>query len=292
MSVHGPGARAIYRVSWRPEDGRGSTSSDTHGRPTIFGALPKGLPRLVSIGRLDLNTEGLILLTNEGGLARALELPATGWLRRYRVRAHGRITQPQLDALRHGIEVDGVRYGAIEATLDRVQGANVWLTFAMREGKNREIRNVLGHLGLAVNRLIRVSYGPFQLGELPDGAVQEIKTRALREQLGERIAAITGADFSGPLVERGADEQPVPASVRHSGLRDGERPASKGDSPRDATRKLESRGHSSPDQVRGRLFEGRLRRPPRDDGEKGRPRGDERKPLRRRSRPYKGRRDR
>ena len=137
---------------------------------------------MVSIGRLDLNTEGLLLLTNDGGLARALELPATGWLRRYRVRAHGKIAQAQLDALRHGIKVDGIRYGAIEATLDREQGANVWLTFAMREGKNREVRNVLGHLGLEVNRLIRVSYGPFQLGDLPDGAVEEIKTRALREQ--------------------------------------------------------------------------------------------------------------
>ena len=176
------------------------------------------MPRVVSIGRLDLNTEGLLLLTNDGGLARALELPATGWLRRYRVRAHGKIAQAQLDALRHGIEVDGIRYGAIEATLDREQGSNVWLTFAMREGKNREIRNVLGHLGLAVNRLIRVSYGPFQLGDLPDGAVEEIKTRALREQLGERIAAVAGADFSGPLVEREAPvEQSAAPSSRGAG---------------------------------------------------------------------------
>src|SRR6476469_9904362 len=181
-----------------------TTHADPAGRPTIFSVLPKGLPRLISVGRLDLNTEGLLLLTNDGGLARALELPATGWLRRYRVRAHGKIVQAQLDRLRDGIEVDGIRYGAIEATLDREQGSNVWLTFAMREGKNREIRNVLGHLGLAVNRLIRVSYGPFQLGDLPDGAVEEIKTRALREQIGERIAAVAGADFSGPLVEREA----------------------------------------------------------------------------------------
>src|SRR5882724_13203085 len=168
------------------------------------------MPRVVSIGRLDLTTEGLLLLTNDGGLARALELPETGWLRRYRVRAHGKIVQAQLDALRHGIEVDGIRYGAIEATLDREQGSNVWLTFAMREGKNREIRNVLGHLGLAVNRLIRVSYGPFQLGDLPDGAVEEIKTRALREQIGERIAVVAGADFSGPLVEREAPIERAP----------------------------------------------------------------------------------
>ena len=143
-----------------------TTHADPQGRPTIFAALPKDLPRLLSVGRLDLNTEGLLLLTNDGGLARALELPATGWLRRYRVRAHGRVQPEQLDGLRSGIIIDGVRYGSIEAKLEREQGANVWLTFAMREGKNREVKNVLGHLGLAVNRLIRVSFGPFQLGEL------------------------------------------------------------------------------------------------------------------------------
>src|SRR5262245_10441810 len=165
-----------------------TTHADPQGRPTVFGALPKHLPRLISIGRLDANTEGLLLLTNDGGLARTLELPATGWTRRYRVRANGKVTQLRLDRLRHGIEIDGVRYGAIEARLDREQGANAWLTFAMREGKNREVKNVLGHLGLAVNRLIRVSFGPFQLGELPEGAVEEVRTRHLREQLGERVA--------------------------------------------------------------------------------------------------------
>lgn len=182
--------------------GRVTTTADPQGRPTIFEALPKSLPRLISVGRLDLTSEGLLLLTNDGGLARVLELPETGWLRRYRVRAHGQATQAQLDALRGGVEIDGVRYGPIEATLDRVQGANVWITFAMREGKNREIRNVLGHLGLKVNRLIRISYGPFQLGDLAEGEVMEIRTRALREQLGERIAQLAGADFSAPIVER------------------------------------------------------------------------------------------
>ena len=140
-----------------------------------------------------------MLLTNDGGLARALELPDTGWLRRYRVRAHGEVTQAQLDELKKGVEVDGVKYGSIDATLERDQGANVWLVFAIREGKNREVRNVMAHLGLEVNRLIRVSYGPFQLGELAEGQVEEVKTRVLREQLGEKIATLAGADFNRPM---------------------------------------------------------------------------------------------
>jgi 23S rRNA pseudouridine2605 synthase len=189
-----------------------TTHADPGGRPTIFSSLPKGLPRLISVGRLDVNTEGLLLLTNDGGLARTLELPATGWLRRYRVRAHGRVTQDALDRLRAGVTIDGIRYGSVEATVDRVQGSNVWLTFAIREGKNREVKNVLGHLGLAVNRLIRVSFGPFQLGELAVGAIEEVKTRTLREQLGARVAAQAGADFSGPRVEQVA-KPVVPAKA-------------------------------------------------------------------------------
>jgi 23S rRNA pseudouridine2605 synthase len=176
-----------------------TTHADPEGRPTVFDNLPDGLPRLISIGRLDFNTEGLLLLTNDGGLARALELPETGWLRRYRVRAHGEVTQGQLDELKKGVEVDGVKYGPIDATLERDQGANVWLVFAIREGKNREVRNVMAHLGLEVNRLIRVSYGPFQLAELAEGAVEEVKTRVLREQLGEKIATLAGADFNRPM---------------------------------------------------------------------------------------------
>jgi 23S rRNA pseudouridine2605 synthase len=176
-----------------------TTHADPEGRPTVFDNLPEGLPRLISIGRLDFNTEGLLLLSNDGGLARALELPDTGWLRRYRVRAHGEVTQGQLDELKKGVEVDGVKYGPIDATLERDQGANVWLVFAIREGKNREVRNVMAHLGLEVNRLIRVSYGPFQLAELAEGEVEEVKTRVLREQLGEKIAALAGADFNRPM---------------------------------------------------------------------------------------------
>ena len=201
-----------------------TTHADPGGRPTIFSVLPKELPRLISVGRLDLNTEGLLLLTNDGGLARALELPATGWLRRYRVRAHGSVAQAQLDALRRGITIDGVRYGEIEATVDRSQGSNVWLTFAIREGKNREVKNVLGHLGLAVNRLIRVSFGPFRLGDLSEGAIEEVKTRTLRDQLGDRIAALAGADFSGPRIEREAAVASAPR--RHPAV------SAQGDPPR------------------------------------------------------------
>ncbi len=184
-----------------------TTHADPEGRPTVFDNLPEGLPRLISIGRLDFNTEGLLLLTNDGGLARALELPDTGWLRRYRVRAHGEVTQAQLDELKKGVEVDGVKYGSIDATLERDQGANVWLVFAIREGKNREVRNVMAHLGLEVNRLIRVSYGPFQLGELAEGQVEEVKTRVLREQLGEKIATLAGADFNRPMPGEKSDDE-------------------------------------------------------------------------------------
>jgi 23S rRNA pseudouridine2605 synthase len=191
-----------------------TTHSDPEGRPTIFTALPKSLPRLISIGRLDINTEGLLLLTNDGGLARVLELPTTAWLRRYRVRANGSVTQEALDRLRAGITVEGVRYGPIEATLDRLQGANVWLTFAIREGKNREVRKVLETLGLRVNRLIRVAFGPFNLGELDEWGVKEVESKALRTELGEKIVSEANADFDGSLVDH--TEKVAPC---HSGAR-------------------------------------------------------------------------
>jgi 23S rRNA pseudouridine2605 synthase len=182
-----------------------TTHADPQGRPTIFARLPKHLPRLISVGRLDFNTEGLLLLTNDGALARVLELPATGWLRRYRVRAHGSVRQDQLDALRGGVTIEGIHYGPIEAQLDRVQGTNLWLTFAIREGKHREVRKVLGQLGLTVTRLIRVSFGPFQLGDLGEGEVAEVRTRVVREQLGAKLVALSGADFSMPIAPRGAE---------------------------------------------------------------------------------------
>src|SRR5690349_2260817 len=179
---------------WRYHKPKGlvTTHRDPAGRPTVFEHLPSHLPRVISVGRLDFNTEGLLLLTNDGALARHLELPATGWLRRYRVRAHGAVTQAALDALQQGIEIAGVRYGPIEARLDKAQGANVWLTLALREGKNREVRTILDSLGLTVNRLIRVSFGPFQLLELEPGEVEPVKRRVLIDQLGPVTARALG----------------------------------------------------------------------------------------------------
>ncbi len=161
-----------------------TTHRDPANRPTVFEHLPANLPRVISVGRLDLNSEGLLLLTNDGALARRLELPSSGWRRRYRARAYGRIEQSELDRLAEGITIEGVRYGAIEAKLERA-AANSWITLSLAEGKNREVRRVLEALGLKVNRLIRIAYGPFQLGTLPPGAVEEIPRKVLKEQLGK-----------------------------------------------------------------------------------------------------------
>jgi 23S rRNA pseudouridine2605 synthase len=161
------------------------THKDPQGRPTIFDKLPTTLPRVVTVGRLDYNSEGLLLLTTSGPLARYLELPATGWTRRYRVRVHGRVEAAKLAGLADGITVDGVRYGPIAATLERQQGANAWLSLALKEGKNREVRKVMEHLHYPVSRLIRVAYGPFQLGVLPAGELREVSGKVLREQVGD-----------------------------------------------------------------------------------------------------------
>lgn len=168
-----------------------TTHKDPQGRPTVFAALPEGLPRLISVGRLDINSEGLLLLTNDGGLARSLELPASGIQRRYRARAHGRVTQDKLDTLKKGVTVEGVSYGSIDARLDKAkegpQGANVWITVTLAEGKNREVRRVLESLGLKVNRLIRLSYGPLALGALGLGEIEEVGPRVIREQFADFI---------------------------------------------------------------------------------------------------------
>ena len=173
---------------WRYHKPPGLVTShkDPQGRTTVFERLPDEMPRVISVGRLDLNSEGLLLLTNDGALARRLELPATGWLRRYRVRIHGRPEPAALVALEKGITIEGVTYGSIKAVLDRQQGANAWLTVGLKEGKNREIRKVMEHLGWSVSRLIRIAYGPFQLGLLPVAEVEEVPTKALKEQLGSK----------------------------------------------------------------------------------------------------------
>ena len=175
---------------WRYHKPRGlvTTHADPQGRPTVFAALPKHLPRVVSVGRLDLESEGLLLLTNDGELARHLELPATGWTRRYRVRVFGKPEPGALARLAKGVEVAGVRYGPVEAKLDRAERSNAWLTVSLHEGKNREVRRLMEHLGLRVNRLIRIAYGPFQLGHLAAGELDEVSRRVLAEQVGGTFA--------------------------------------------------------------------------------------------------------
>lgn len=178
-----PGRARLWR--YHKPVGLVTTHRDEKGRATVFAALPKELPRLISIGRLDLNSEGLLLLTNDGALARRLELPATGWIRRYKVRVHGFVDEARLASLEKGVTIDGIAYGAIRAQLERQQGSNAWLAFALREGKNREVRKVLEHLGYPVTRLIRLSYGPFQLGHLARGDIEEVPKSVLADQLGK-----------------------------------------------------------------------------------------------------------
>jgi 23S rRNA pseudouridine2605 synthase len=183
-----PEAERVRLFRYHKPAGLLTTARDPAGRPTIYDRLPGGLPRVMPIGRLDFASEGLLLLTNDGALKRRLELPATGWLRRYRVRVHGEVDEARLASLKKGITLDGFNYGPIEAGLDRVQGSNAWLSVALREGKNRELRRVLEHFGWPVTRLIRLSFGPFQLGGLRPSEVEEVPAKVLREQLGAMAA--------------------------------------------------------------------------------------------------------
>ena len=180
--VNEPERTRVFR--YHKPAGLMTTHKDPEGRPTVFERLPEELPRLISIGRLDFNSEGLLLLTNDGALARRLELPANGWVRRYRVRVFGDVNERALESLALGVTIDGLRYAPIEAGLDSKKGDNAWLTVSLQEGKNREIRRVMAHLGLDVSRLIRVAYGPFQLGTMERGAVEEVNPKVVREQLG------------------------------------------------------------------------------------------------------------
>lgn len=175
-----------------------STDSDEKGRDTIYSILPEDMPRVMSVGRLDINSEGLLLLTNDGGIKRKLELPATGWLRRYRVRVNGRPTDAALEPLRSGVTVDGEAFQPMTVTLDRQQGANAWLTIGLREGRNREVRRALAEVDLSVNRLIRISYGPFQLGELKPGTVEEVRRKMVRDQLGLELEDDSGTATRKP----------------------------------------------------------------------------------------------
>ncbi|MEB2846876.1 pseudouridine synthase [Rhizobiales bacterium RZME27] len=275
IEVDGVPIRGVERTRlwlYHKPGGLVTTNSDPEGRPTVFENLPEDLPRVLSIGRLDINTEGLLLLTNDGGLSRVLELPTTGWLRRYRVRAHGEVDQAKLDALKDGIAVDGVLYGSIEATLDRAQGRNVWITMGLREGKNREIKNVLGALGLEVNRLIRVSYGPFQLGDLEEGRVIEVKGRMLRDQLGPRLIADAKANFDAPIYGNAVDAEEAPAPARGARPERSERPerAERNERPERAERSERSGwGQEKPAERRSDDRFGDKPRGPKAGGDRG-----------------------
>ena len=183
-----PAVEAARLYRYHKPKGVLTAARDPDGRRTLYDTLPPNLPRLMPVGRLDLNSEGLLLLTNDGALKRTLELPTTGWLRRYRARAYGRIDNAGLAVLKDGVTVEGVAYGPIMARLERQQGGNAWISLALREGKNREVRHVLEYLGLQVNRLIRTAYGPFQLGALDTRGIEEVPPKVLREQLGTKLA--------------------------------------------------------------------------------------------------------
>jgi 23S rRNA pseudouridine2605 synthase len=248
--VDAPEAPRLWR--YHKPDGLVTTHSDPQGRETVFEHLPEDLPRVISVGRLDLSSEGLLLLTNDGGLARSLELPSTGWLRRYRVRAYGRVTQTELAQLADGITVDGITYGPVEAILDRSETSNAWITVSIREGKNREVRRVLEAIGLKVNRLIRVSYGPFQLGKMAPGSVEEITPSAMKEMLGVLMPAMPPRFSDRPVRKVRVEPVEVPSTGRR-----GARPMPKSAKTRvslldeEAARKKASIARSKADKVKG-----------------------------------------
>ncbi len=216
-----------------------TSNADEKGRETVFDKLPEGLPRVMAVGRLDMNSEGLLLLTNDGGVKRKLELPSTGWLRKYRVRMKGAPKDEDFAPLRRGIVAEGERFQPMDVSLDRVQGANAWITVGLREGKNREIRRAMAELGFEVNRLIRVSYGPFRLGELKSGEVEEIKSRVLRDQLGLEAATEGHAEPKPKAPFKGKRKKAPPKGAAPGGAhrvgsrtdrpsgQSGERPAAK-----------------------------------------------------------------
>jgi len=217
---------------WRYHKPAGLVTShnDEQGRKTVFDALPKSMPRVISVGRLDITSEGLLLLTNDGAPARALKLPSTGWIRRYRARAYGKITQYDLDKLKHGIVIDGIPTGPIEAELDRQKGDNAWITVTIREGRNREVRRALDSVGLKVNRLIRTHYGPFQLGTLAAGSTEEVKNRILRDQVGH-LVDIPEVKPRTPGTRTSKPKRGTHASAKRfakDGQKDGGKPAPKG----------------------------------------------------------------
>lgn len=247
---------------WRFHKPKGviTTRKDPGGRPTVFDALPKDLPRLEPVGRLDFNSEGLLLFTNDGELKRKLELPSTGWSRRYRVRVHGKVDPPQMKALEKGITVQGINYGPIQARLEHQAASNAWLAMTLREGKNREIRRICEHLGLVVNRLLRVSYGPFQLGDLEPGKIEAVPARILRDQLGLKTQEKTESEPAakkGPRKGKTGRTVPAKSSAKPKGTSKAmARPASR--SRKGATDLTDSMGtNAGPKSVRGNAAKGK-----------------------------------
>lgn len=278
-----PIGRAEATRVWRYHKPVGLLTShkDPAGRPTVFDSLPSFLPRVISVGRLDINTEGLLLLTNDGELSRALELPATAWVRQYRARARGRVTQEQLDGLKDGVTVDGVRYGPIEAKLDKAKetdgdgergGANLWISVSITEGKNREVRKVLESLGLQVNRLIRLAYGPFNLGTLPAGEVEEVGPRVIREMLADHVAPEnmpTGNTVATPAPSAAVRRGPIVRGKSGSAMSDPSRKPSRVRAAETATAEATERQKKKPGWAKAAPRPDRPKRTfkPRDDAE-------------------------